>query len=337
MAEIIKYKASEVMFHIRHDLRELPNEKSPGNQSIDPALTKENYSLIEGRCRTAREANRYRRKLEGELFQYGRKDLVHAVEIVVQCPADCPAEQEEDFFFETYRYICGTLPMGERCVIVAQMHKDERHRSPSGEMISKDHLHVMYVPGVPDKKHEGFRYRLCADELTRKANLRSFHPGLQEHLNAAGITATVYSKNARNGKTISFSVAQMKEITAKTGIVFDHSLTMDELCSLISADILHGKQLAAANEQVRQAGVHEAALQDKVHELQGRLEEKSQELEKARSRLNLLSKEIESLQKEADADRTQEKDRIWGSGTGWGSSSGWGSGTGRMREEEKTL
>ncbi len=50
-------------------------------------------------------------------------------------------------------------------------------------MISKDHLHVMYVPAVPDSKHEGYSYSRCADELTKRAKLKAFHQGLQKHLN----------------------------------------------------------------------------------------------------------------------------------------------------------
>ena len=57
--------------------------------------------------------------------------------------------------------------MGERCVFVAQVHVDERVKDQAGNIIldsngkplSKDHLHVMYVPGVPDTKHDGYKYK----------------------------------------------------------------------------------------------------------------------------------------------------------------------------------
>ena len=159
MAEITKFGASEVAFHIKHDLREIPEGKDYGNESIIPEKSKDNYSLLD-RCQTAAEANKYRKEIEKECFSYNRKNLVHAVEVVVQCPADCPPEQKEAFFRESYNYICSTLPMGERCVFVAEVHVDEKHYSPTGEMISKDHLHVMYVPGFPDTKHDGFDYKL---------------------------------------------------------------------------------------------------------------------------------------------------------------------------------
>lgn len=242
MAELTKFGASEVAYHIKHDLRELPAGKTYGNEAVDPSLSGGNYSLLKGRCQTAAEANKYRKQIEQEVFKYNRKNLVHAVEIAVQCPSDCPAEEKEAFFRETYKYICSTLPMGEKCVFVAQVHVDERHYSPTGEMISKDHLHVMYVPAVKDTKHEGYEYRLCADQLTKKARLKEFHPGLQKHLDEVGIHATVFRKKEGAGKAVSLSVAQLKELTKKTGIALDHSLTVDELAEIINSNILHEKQ-----------------------------------------------------------------------------------------------
>ena len=242
MAELTKFGATKVVYHIKHDLRELPHGKTYGNEAVEPSLSKGNYSILEGRCQTATEANKYRKQIEKEIFKYNRKNLVHAVEIYVQCPSDCPAEQKDAFFRETYSYICSTLPMGERCVFVAQIHVDERQYSPTGEMISKDHLHVMYIPAVKDSKHDGYEYRLCADQLTKKARLKEFHPGLQKHLDEAGIHATVFRKKNGDGKAIGLSVSQLKELTKKTGITLDHSLTVDELAEIINSNILHEKQ-----------------------------------------------------------------------------------------------
>lgn len=234
--EIKKYK-NEMAYQIKHDLRQLPKGKSYGNKAVDPSLTCKNESLITGRCEDAKSANSYRKALEKKIFQYNRKDIVHAVEVVIQCPSDCPPEQEEAFFRESYRYICSTLPMGEECVFVAQIHRDERHRTPTGEMISKNHLHIMYVPAVPDKKHAGYEYRLCADALTRKADLRALHPGLQDHLDKHGIKATVFKKKSGSGNIVSLSVSQLKELTKRTGISIDNSLTIDELSDIINKNI----------------------------------------------------------------------------------------------------
>lgn len=297
MAEITKFGASEVVFHIKHDLREIPEGKDYGNESIISEKSSENYSLLD-RCKTAAEANKYRKQIEKECFSYNRKNLVHAVEVVVQCPADCPPEQKEAFFRESYNYICSTLPMGEKCVFVAQIHVDEKNYSPTGEMISKDHLHVIYVPGVLDKKHDGFDYKLCADELTKRAKLREFHPGLQAHLDSKGIQATVYSKKEGDGKTIGLSVKQLKEITAKTGIKIDKSITVDQLAEII--------------KQNRDITIYDRSLRTKLKEHEEKietLEAASAEKDKAISSLKLkvLGKDhkIEELQSQLKQKETE--------------------------------
>lgn len=288
MAEIIKFGASEVAYHIRHDLREIPDGKSHGNEAVDPFLSYGNYSLLDGRCQTTKETNAYRKKIEKKCFQYKRKNLVHAVEIVVQCPSDCPAEQKDAFFKETYHYICSTLPMGEECVFVAQVHVDERHYSPTGQMVSKDHLHVMYVPAVKDNKHEGFEYRLCADQLTKRAHLKAFHPGLQKHLDESGIHATVFRKNNSDGKTVSLSVSQLKELTKKTGITLDHSLTMDELAAIIKSDILRKNQLRFFQEELQKK-------EKVIDELVQSLSQSQQELKKSREIVRITHTEYNKL------------------------------------------
>lgn len=285
--ELIKYPATEVVFHIRHNLRDLPDGKQSGNDAIDPALTSHNYSLID-RGKNAAEVNQYRLDLEKEIYHYKRSNLVHAVELVIQCPTDCPIDQKKAFFEETYRHICSTLPMGERCVYVAQVHVDEKHRGPDGSVISKDHLHIMYVPAVPDKKHTDYEYKMCADQLTKKAILKRMHTELQSHLDSAGIHATVVRKKEGSGKNISLSVDQLKDLTRRTGIVLDHGLTMEELATLFKEN---------------------AIKQNEIQVLRSDLEEKSQELE----RLKAYAAELKKEQHISESS--------WGASAGWGSSS----------------
>ena len=329
MAEITKFGASEVAFHIKHDLREIPEGKDYGNESIIPEKSKDNYSLLD-RCQTAAEANKYRKQIEKECFSYNRKNLVHAVEVVVQCPADCPPEQKEAFFRESYNYICSTLPMGERCVFVAEVHVDEKHYSPKGKMISKDHLHVMYVPGVPDTKHDGFDYKLCADELTKRAKLREFHPGLQSHLDSHGIKATVYSKKEGDGKTIGLSVKQLKEITEKTGLKIDKSITVDQLAEILKVNhdiTIYDKRLQAQlQEREEKIATLSATVtsQDKtisemkskatlkdalIERLQGQLRQKDAELSHSKSS-DLEAKRDNSTLQEQLQKKDQEKQQL---------------------------
>ena len=100
MASIDKHGADTVYF-IRHNMRELPPDKTPSNAEIDPERTKDNYSII-ARGKTAEEVNEYRKQIEGEIFHYNRKNLVRSVEVVITLPTDCPPEQEETFFKEAY-------------------------------------------------------------------------------------------------------------------------------------------------------------------------------------------------------------------------------------------
>lgn len=371
--EITKFQSSEVAFHIRHDLRELPNEKSYGNESINPDLTKNNYSLVD-RGKTAAEVNKYRKELEKEIFHYNRKNLVHACEAVIQCPADCPPEQKEAFFRESYSYFVSTLPMGERCVFVAEVHTDERHYAPDGSMISKDHLHIMYVPGVPDTKHDGYEYKLCADQLTKKAQLRALHPGLQKHLDDCGIKATVYRKKEGEGKNIALSVKQLKELTERTGIKLDHSLSVEELSQIINSNVLKEKQIKGFQHQLRQKEAEIASVRSELSEVRQQIRmdaekkvsaekeavkeevrSKDAELKKTQEENRILKEKLAEIQasyeekekklaeanaRVSDLEKQAEKtkDAGWGNSTGWGSQSGWGSDKNKdiTNEEEKT-
>lgn len=325
MGDIKKYRSEEVNYQIRHALRALPEGKYSGNDSINPELTASNYSLLEGRCQTAAEAIKYRKNLEKEIFKYNRKNLVHAVNWAVQCPNDCPPDQKELFFKETYKYICSTLPMGEKCVLVAQVHVDEKHFSPTGELISKDHLHIIYVPAVEDTKHDGFSYRLCADQLTKKAQLKAFHPGLQKHLNDVGIMATVYRKKEGDGRSISLSVSQLKEFTKKTGITLDHSLTVDELSQIINANILKGKQLQIMKEELSKKDAQ-------IESLTAKLSAKENALS------NLHQNELSPGSKTAKTEHKNQENLpgyTWGSDTSWGQSPGWGNRSIKTIENEE--
>ena len=56
--ELTKYGGTEILAHIKHDLRQLPEGKSYGNESVDITISKEvNYSLID-RGSTVAEVNK---------------------------------------------------------------------------------------------------------------------------------------------------------------------------------------------------------------------------------------------------------------------------------------
>lgn len=238
--EIIKYKKDEVLPHIKHDLRVVLPGKSFSNESIQTELFCRNYSLL-NRDNTLKAVNSYRKEIENDCYKINRADVVHAVEVVIQCPSDCA---EPELFFKTaHEFICSTLPMGESCVFLSEVHRDEFHYTPSGEMISKEHLHMMFTPAVPDTKHNDFNFKLSCKELVNKEYLKKLHPEFQNFLDERGIKATVFKKKSADGKQISLSSKQLKELTKLTGIVLDQALTVEHLAEIINKNIELEKEI----------------------------------------------------------------------------------------------
>ena len=285
MARIEKYTTG-IVGVVKHNIREYKTDYCPTNEELDFSKSNENYSLIR-RGDTAKEIERYRKSIEKEIFSYNRKNLVHAVEVVTTLPADCPKEQEKDFFNETLNYISSTLPMGERCIFLAEVHADEGKITKNGQFMyeGQKHLHVMYVPAAYDTKHEGYEYRLCADELTKRPILKNWHKNYQKWIDDAGIHATVSS-----GVTTAsgISVKALKELTKATGYTFDQIM-----------------DLSKTNEY----------LQSKVHELDALLTMSNDNLAKA-------NETIKELEQELEKSRTIDTnhDNTWGNNS-WGQSS----------------
>lgn len=311
MAEFKKH-GDDSKYYIDHAMRELPMGKNHSNEDIDSRLTEgKNYSLLVGRCETAAEANQYRKKLEKEIFKYNRKGLVKTIEIVIQCPDDCT--DKEAFFETSYSYVCNkVLPMGERCVITAQVHGDE-HKYITDEKghkidISKDHLHIIAVPAVQDTKHEGFEWKLSAHDLTSKSRLKLFHPGLQKACDDAGIKATVLKRKNGDGKSISLTVKQLKEITDKTGLVIDKSLTIDKLSEILKE-----------NHDIK---IYDRNLREKLDAVSNENMILRQQLKEAQINLSRSQEKIKELEV-----ISVERNQSWGSKDNWGSTNTWNDNT----------
>ena len=355
--ELTKYGGSEIFAHIKHDLRQLPHGKSYGNESVDSSLSYKNYSLID-RGKTAKEVNQYRKDFESKIFKYNRKNLVHAVELVIQCPSDCPPEQHEAFFQTAFDWYCDSyLVAGKSSVFVAEVHVDE-HKIIKTECglkdISKEHLHIAYVPAIPaGPKHPDYEYRLNADALTKRAILRDMHPSLQTALDKAGIKATVYRKKSDAGKTVPLTVAQLKEITDKTGVVIDHTLTVDELANVLAKNVeLHrevnvltaanadqknhilclNNKVAEKDQELSHFAGENQNLQEHVKALQDTLKVKELELQQER-------KNVKELEAQKSTLSATPQEPTWGTNSEWGSASGWGNKVNKERtlEEDVTL
>ena len=225
MARIEKYHTG-IKKVIQHNVREFKDGKCPTNLEVNPEKIKYNYSLIR-RGNTAKEIEAYRKKITSECFHYKRKNIVFANEVIFTLPSDTPSEQERAFFEESLKYLISTLPLGERAIFLAECHCDEGQVLKDGKTVveGQKHLHVMYVPAVEDTKHDGYKFRLCSDALTRRSVLKQWHPKYQKWLDDAGIKATVYSGKT-SGKGI--SVKSLKEISKTTGLSLDQIQSLEK-------------------------------------------------------------------------------------------------------------
>ena len=318
MARIEKY-ATGIVGVIKHNIREFKDGICPTNMEVDPAKAGENYSIIR-RGETAKDIEKYRKKIEGECFHYNRKNIVRCNEVICTLPADCPPEQEKAFFEESYKYICSTLPMGEKCVFLAEVHCDEGQIAKDGVTIlqGQKHLHVMYVPAVPDTKHDGYDFRLCSDELTKRAVLKQWHPNYQKWLDDAGVQTTVAS-GVTSGKGI--SVKSLKEISKETGLSLEQIKSLEKENEKLYSKLMEKEQelsvthqtitkkdsiIAELREYAASRDTQIDALQSKVKTkesalLREKLQGRSSDMEKADLQAKLQEKEKENQQLRATA------------------------------------
>lgn len=174
MASIKKYKIQAVVNILRHNERKILN---PANKDIDIKRSDENYSLLPERGMTSYD---YFLKRKKECHCYKRQDVNVIAGWVITAPRDLPKEEYNIFFQCTYDFLQERY--GKNNCIQAIVHNDE-----SGQ----PHLHYIFIPVVPDKKHGG--EKICANDVINRTELRNFHPDLQQYLKKKGVNGTVMS------------------------------------------------------------------------------------------------------------------------------------------------
>lgn len=297
MARIEKYTTG-IVGVIKHNIREFKDGICPTNSDVDPDKLSDNYFIMR-RGESAAEIEKYRKQIEAECFHYKRKNIVHANEVVCTLPADCPPDQERKFFEESYKYICSTLPMGEKCVFLAEVHADE-------SKVGMKHMHVMYVPAVHNDtgKHEGYEYRLCSDQLTRRSVLLKWHDNYQSWLDQAGVNATV-KNGATSGRGI--SVKAMKEITKETGLTVQQIKDLDKENQRLLSEQHNRDAVIASDKAVI------ATKESTISQLQSVLSKKDITIENLNSLLEQRSIEIHAViehSKELNQGLQQELDNM---------------------------
>ena len=283
MARLEKYSTG-IVGEIKHNIREFKDGICPTNENINPEKISDNSYIIR-RGETAAEIEKYRKEVMKEVFHYKRKNIVYCNEIVCTLPKDCTPEQEELFFQESYNYICSTLPMGERCIFLAEIHRDEGKILKDGVTVvqGQAHMHVMYIPAVPDTKHSGYDFRLCSDELTRRSIMLQWHKKYQAWMDAAGVNATVAS-GVTSGKGI--SVKSLKEITKQTGLSLDQIKGLEKENQKLQEQLQQKEKIISVSNQAitRQDAV--------ISELRSSAEISKSEIANLQSKLHMKDAEI---------------------------------------------
>lgn len=310
MARIEKYSTG-IVGVIKHNIREFKDGICPTNMEVDFSKAKDNYSLIK-RGESAKEIENYRKQIMKEIFHYNRKNIVLCNEVICTLPADCPKHQEKRFFEESYKYICSTLPMGEKSVLLAEVHCDEGNVKKNGFTIAEGahHLHVMYVPAVPDSKHDGYDFRLCSDELTKRNLLKQWHPNYQKWMDEAGVTATV-SSGTTSGKGL--SVKSLKEISKVTGY------NLEQLRSIEKENQLLHQKIKIMEQEFTTLKDQTSQKEFLIKELKEFISDQNIKIETLHNELHQSNAQI----KELEARQQHSTEKTWGDNS-WGKSSTWG-------------
>lgn len=185
MGSVSKHTHKATANILRHNAREINN---PANKDIDSArshlnsnLTPMRASMTDNKFRIFTPYAYYKKRLS-ELYIYARSDVKTLCSWVCTAPRDLQEDQEERFFLETFKFVVQRY--GEINIVQAIVHRDESRQG-------RNHLHICFIPAVPDKKHGG--EKVCANDVLTKRELQTFHPAWQAHLTEAGIDARVIS------------------------------------------------------------------------------------------------------------------------------------------------
>ena len=111
---------------------------------------------------------------------------------------DLEQEQYDDFFLAVYDFLENRY--GEENVIQAVVHDDEG---------GQPHLHFCFIPVVEDKKHEE-GYKVCANDVLDRRELRNFHPDLQRYLDEHGLEDACVMTGVTRAQGGNRTVAELK-------------------------------------------------------------------------------------------------------------------------------
>ena len=192
MACAMKFSAGAVCNQLRHNRRTIEHSS---NRDIAPERLEHDYVLSPDRGMTEYD---YFLQRKSELYCYNRDDVKVMVGWIVTAPQDLDPARYDDFFCASYDFLENRY--GKENVVQAIVHDDEG---------GQPHLHFCFIPVKEDPKHEQ-GYKICANDVLDRRELRNFHPALQRYLDEHGLEDAHVMTGVTKRQGGNRTVAQLK-------------------------------------------------------------------------------------------------------------------------------
>ena len=175
---IEKFRATQTYRMCNHFERQEGDGITRGNENIHAERTHLNYNLC-----ACREESGYQQiqniLARDDVFVYGqgkRKDLVNMCDVVITVPKSLPHKLYQDFFAMSARFLENRFGVSNGMNVVSSwVHMDE----------TTPHMHFAFVPLVnanEKRRAEGYTYKLCANDVVTRKNLKTLHQDMQKFL-----------------------------------------------------------------------------------------------------------------------------------------------------------
>ena len=188
-------RKSELYCYNRNDVKVMVGWIVTAPQDLDPERLEHDYVLSPDRGMTEYD---YFLQRKSELYCYNRDDVKVMVGWIVTAPQDLDPARYDDFFCASYDFLENRY--GKENVVQAIVHDDEG---------GQPHLHFCFIPVEEDPKHEQ-GYKICANDVLDRRELRNFHPDLQRYLDEHGLEDAHVMTGVTKRQGGNRTVAQLK-------------------------------------------------------------------------------------------------------------------------------
>jgi len=307
MAHVQKYSAGAVNGLSIHFDRKTTNHS---NQDIDIERSHLNYDL--GNNGDGLDTRSRMEKRLSEVYCMKRADVKPMAVWVLTLPEELKeksAEEQRAFFEAGYEFMKGRYG-GEKNVLSANVHNDE----------TTPHMHFAFTPVVWDEKKQ--REKVSAKQVLTRTDLKSFHQDLDKFLKET--IPEIYHGGVLNDKTYPVNdVAELKrfskdfereiekqkeEMTAEMKVFKEPKRVLEKIegsakkalfgdkVSLPSTDYDKLKDLAMSSVKTKyQLDKVKGAANEKIEDLETRVQLADQRADNAEMQFGLLEKEVDKL------------------------------------------